>query len=109
MVVVDCLDEWLDLRPFRLTSFRHTAGNLRRVALDACNKGMRERVCLAAGIKRLNDYNLGNMMSVFHVFCIDDLGYWNVELERSITFLPAYRPRVMIATRPTLRTREVLH
>lgn len=56
MVVVDGLDEGLNLAAFCLTSFRHTAGDLRGVALDARDKGVREGMCLGTGVQRL-EYN----------------------------------------------------
>lgn len=50
MIVVDGLDEWFDLAAFCLTGFRHAAGDLRGVAFDARDKGVRERMCLGSGI-----------------------------------------------------------
>ena len=50
MVVIDSLDERFDLAAFCLTGFRHAAGDLRGIAFDAGNKGVRKWMGLGAGI-----------------------------------------------------------
>ena len=42
LVVVDCLDEWLDFAAFRHAGFGHSAGHARGVALDTADEGVRE-------------------------------------------------------------------
>lgn len=131
MVVVDNLDKWLYFRSFCYTSFRHVASHLRRVALDASYESMWKWMSFASGVFWLDDNDLSKDMSVIYPEVLTDgrssascappllsaalyvgssLHRTNRclrEKERGVahTFLPAYLPRVMIATRPTLRTR----
>ena len=56
MVVIDRLDEGFDFAAFCLAGFGHAAGDLRGVALDARDKGVRKRMSLGTGIERL-DYD----------------------------------------------------
>ena len=58
MVVVDDLDERLHLTPLVLACFRHPAGDLQRVSLDAGDESVRERVLLAAIVLGLDDDDL---------------------------------------------------
>jgi hypothetical protein len=50
MVVVDHLDEGLDFRPLFDSLLAHAAGDFGRVAFDAGDEGVAERVGLGAGI-----------------------------------------------------------
>ena len=59
MIVVDGLDEGLDLAAFCLPSFRHAAGDLRGVAFNARDKGVRKWMSLGTVIQGLNYDNLG--------------------------------------------------
>jgi len=58
VVVVDDLDEWLNLASLGLAGFRHTAGDLRWVALDTGDQGVWVWVRLASSILGLNDHDL---------------------------------------------------
>lgn len=58
VIVVDDLDERLDLAALGLAGLAHALGDLQRVALDAGNDGVGERVLLAAVVLRLDDDNL---------------------------------------------------
>lgn len=58
MVVVDDLDEGLDLVALLLALFRHPAGDLGGVALDAGDDGVAELVGLLAVVDGLKDDNL---------------------------------------------------
>jgi hypothetical protein len=58
VVVVDDLDEWLDLAALCLAGLRHTASDLRRVAFDTSDQGVRVWVRLVSGILRLYDDDL---------------------------------------------------
>ena len=58
MIVVDDLDEWLDLAALGLTSLRHPAGDLRRVALNTSHQSVGEWVCLGSSVERLDYDNL---------------------------------------------------
>lgn len=58
VVVVDDLDERLDLAALVLAGLGHTAGDLRRVALDAGDEGVGERVRLGAVVLGLDDDDL---------------------------------------------------
>lgn len=53
MVIVDDLYEWFNLAALCLGGFRHSTGNGGRIALNACDKSMGERMRLGAGIERL--------------------------------------------------------
>ncbi len=100
MIVIDGFDEGLDLAAFCLTCFRHAAGDLRRVAFDTRNEGVRKRMRLGASIQWLNydDLVARNIRPLFACRRARSL------LAAMATFFPAYLPRVIIATRPTLRT-----
>jgi hypothetical protein len=58
VVVVDGLDERLDLGALLLSRLRHAAGDLGRVSLDACDKGVTVRVQLVAAVDGLDDDDL---------------------------------------------------
>ncbi len=58
MIVIDCLDEWLDFAALSLTCFGHAARDLGWVAFYAGNEGVGEWMCLGSGIERLNNDNL---------------------------------------------------
>ena len=101
MVVVDRLDERLDLAAFRLTGFRHAAGDLGGIAFDSRDESVRERMCLGTSVEGLNYDDLAacSVRPWFH-FQKEP----RFVLVVVVTFFPAYLPLVMIATRPTLRT-----
>jgi hypothetical protein len=106
VVVVDLLDERLDLGALLNSLLAHAPGHFRGVALDAGHKSVGERVGLCAGVDRLDDNDLAKMlvlrsMSCRHSDALSDFAQHR--RGRSRTFLPAYRPRVIMATRPTLR------
>lgn len=58
MVVVDGLDEGLDAATLLNLLLAHAAGHLQRVALDAGDEGIGERVRLGAGVVGLDDDDL---------------------------------------------------
>jgi hypothetical protein len=58
VVVVDDLDKGLDLAALGLARLGHAAGDLRGVALDAGDQGVRVWVRLVAGVLGLDDHNL---------------------------------------------------
>ena len=120
VVVVDDLDKWLDLASLGLAGLRHTTGDLRWVTLDTGDQGVWVWVRFASSILGLDDHDLqllhqswlsevrsslylvashGFNLRVLLVL-VASLLRWNV----GFTFLPAYLPRVMIATRPTFKT-----
>ena len=57
---------------------------------------------LGASIKWLYDHDLICAMSVLETHLMT--GHDSAAYRERLTFFPAYRPRVMMATRPTLRT-----
>lgn len=68
MVVVDDLDERLDFRALRLAGFGHAAGDLRGVAFDTGDEGVREGVSFRAGVKGLD----------YHDLCGDEWLIWGL-------------------------------
>ena len=67
MVVVDCFDKWLDFATLRLPSFRHTACDGGRVALNASYQSVGERVRFRTGIEGLNDDDLNKIPFSFEL------------------------------------------
>lgn len=63
MVVVDDLDEWLDLGSLGLAGFGHAAGDLRGVALNTGDQGVRVWVRLGSRVLWLNQHNLQRFLS----------------------------------------------
>lgn len=107
MIIIDGFDKWLDFATFFLTGLRHATSDLRRVTLNSGNKRMGKWVRFGAGVERLNndDLKITPLVSVF-VFLLPMGPSHALEMGKGrLTFFPAYLPRVMIATRPTLRTR----
>lgn len=129
MVVVDGLDEGLDAAPLLDLLLAHAPRHPLGVALNAGHDGEGERVRLGAGVIRLDDDNLlrgSNEMSatvypmsassrpivislnrnVDILLAFPALPRIPLEMTETIyrTFLPAKRPRVMMATRPGLMT-----
>lgn len=116
MVVVNNLDEWLNLAALCLASLRHAAGDLRRVTFNTGDQCVRVWVRLVASILRLNDHDLPNDSYQRSFFKISQSPKVFLESISSnslrdrvrceFTFFPANLPRVMMATRPTLRTEQ---
>ena len=61
MVIVDCFDKWLDFATLRLSSFRHTACDGGRVALDSGDQSVGKGVRFRTGIEGLNDNDLSKI------------------------------------------------
>ena len=116
VVVVDDLDKRLNLGALGLSGLRHALGDLRWIAVDTSNQCVRVRVRLVSGVLRLNDHDLHISPSAFTSswsFSIRSLIQFPIQFfvhrargRLKFTFFPAYLPRVMMATRPTLRTRS---
>lgn len=86
MVVVDNLDEGLDLVALLLTGLRHAAGDLGRVALNAGNQGVAERVRLVAVVDGLDDDDLEEEKSM------SAFGPFNIVYAIMISFPPSSSP-----------------
>jgi hypothetical protein len=70
VVIVDNLDEWLDLASGVLALLRHTASDLRWVALDTGDQGVRVWVRLVASVLWLDDHDLNFPPSANVLFLI---------------------------------------
>lgn len=104
MVVIDHFDERLDLAAFLHPLLTHAAGDFCGISLDAGNKSVWEGMLLCARVHWLYDYDLINPLVSVSKYKLADISMRRDSRGDRHTFLPAYLPLVIIATRPTLRT-----
>ena len=102
MVVIDHFDEWLDFATLLHPFFAHATCDFCGISFDACDQSIGERMLLCACVHRLYYHDLNERIVSLLVQSSRLIESYCSNYDR--TFLPAYLPRVMMATRPTLRT-----
>jgi hypothetical protein len=102
MIVVDHFDERLDFAALLHSLLAHATCDFGGISLNACDESVWEWMLLCSCVHWLYDDDLDEAsISMWEKASRKSLDRW---VRCCRTFFPAYLPRVMMATRPTLRT-----